>query len=97
MQIRAGEKFVCVAPAGGGMGPASRAPGGCATISPTGRVEEVAKCDYGVVLSAGIVDEAATARLRGEMVDCIHGTAIRPRAFAQPQSLGSEDLPGLYG
>jgi len=71
MQIRAGEKFVCVGPAGGGYGdPLARDPARVRDDIADGFVSaEVAKCDYGVVLSApGIVDEAATARLRGEMV-----------------------------
>src|SRR5712691_11123956 len=69
MQIRAGEKFVCVGPAGGGYGdPLARDPARVREDIADGFVStEAAKHDYGVVLSApGIVDEAATARLRSE-------------------------------
>src|SRR5216683_372760 len=69
MQIRAGERFVCVGPAGGGYGdPMVRDPARVHDDVADGLVlAEAAKEDYGVVLSAsGSVDEAATARLRGE-------------------------------
>src|SRR6202035_2108527 len=68
MQIRAGEKFICVGPAGGGFGdPLARDPARVREDITDGVVSaEAAKSAYGVVLSApGIVDEAATARLRG--------------------------------
>jgi N-methylhydantoinase B len=70
MQIRSGEKFVCLGPAGGGYGdPLARDPARVRDDVADGFVSsEAARSDYGVVLSApGIVDEAATARLRAEM------------------------------
>jgi N-methylhydantoinase B len=70
MQIRAGEKFVCVGPAGGGYGdPLARDPARVREDVADGFVSaEAAKHDYGVALTApGIVDEAATERLRREM------------------------------
>ena len=69
MQIRAGEKFVCVGPAGGGYGdPLARDPTRVRDDVADGLLSTAAaREDYGVVLSAtGPVDEAATARLRGE-------------------------------
>jgi N-methylhydantoinase B/oxoprolinase/acetone carboxylase alpha subunit len=71
MQIRAGAKFVCVGPAGGGYGdPLVRDPARVREDVADGFVSaEAAKSDYGVVLSApGSIDEAATACLRGEMI-----------------------------
>jgi N-methylhydantoinase B len=70
MQIRAGERFVCVGPAGGGYGdPLARDPARVREDVADGFVSvEAAKRDYGVALTAaGIVDEAATERLRREM------------------------------
>jgi N-methylhydantoinase B len=70
MQIRAGEKFVCLGPAGGGYGdPLARDPARVCDDVADGFVSaEAARSDYGVVLFApGIVDDAATARLRDEM------------------------------
>jgi N-methylhydantoinase B len=67
MQIRAGEKFVCVGPAGGGYGdPLARDPARVRDDVADGFLSpEAAKTDYGVMLTAsGIVDEAETARLR---------------------------------
>ena len=71
MQIRAGEKFVCIGPAGGGYGdPMTRDPARVHADVADGLVSATAaKQDYGVVLSAsGRVDEAATARRRGEIM-----------------------------
>jgi N-methylhydantoinase B len=70
MQIRAGERFVCVGPAGGGYGdPLARDPIRVCNDVADGFVSaDAAKRDYGVALTAaGIVDEAATERLRREM------------------------------
>ena len=71
MQIRAGEKFACVGPAGGGYGdPLARDPRRVREDVADGFVSvEAAKHGYGVALTAaGIVDEAATGRLRREMI-----------------------------
>ena len=71
MQIRAGERFACVGPAGGGSGdPLVRDPVRVREGVADGFVSvEAAKQDYGVALTAaGIVDEAATERLRREMI-----------------------------
>jgi N-methylhydantoinase B len=71
MQIRAGEKFVCIGPGGGGYGdPMARDPARVRDDVADGLVSaNVAKEDYGVVLSAsGIVDEDASAGLRAEML-----------------------------
>src|SRR5580704_7421520 len=70
MRIRAGERFVCVGPAGGGYGdPLARDPARVREDVADGFVSaEAAKQDYGVALTAaGIVDEAATERLRREI------------------------------
>src|ERR1700730_1449343 len=70
MRIRAGERFVCVGPAGGGFGdPLARDPARVREDVADGFVSaEAAKQDYGVALTAaGIVDEAATHRLRREI------------------------------
>jgi N-methylhydantoinase B len=67
MQIRAGERFVCVGPAGGGYGnPFARTPERVGHDVTDGLLSvEAARRDYGVVLtSPGSVDEAETARLR---------------------------------
>ncbi|HXO90972.1 MAG TPA: hydantoinase B/oxoprolinase family protein [Stellaceae bacterium] len=67
MQIRAGEKFVCVGPAGGGYGdPLARDPARVRDDVANGLLSAEAACrDYGVALTpAGIVDETETARLR---------------------------------
>jgi N-methylhydantoinase B len=67
MQIRAGERFVCVGPAGGGYGnPLARAPERVRHDVADGLLSvEAARRDYAVVLtSPGSVDEAETARLR---------------------------------
>lgn len=67
MQIRAGERFVCVGPAGGGYGnPLARTPERVLHDVADGLLSaEAARRDYGVVLtSPGPVDEAETARLR---------------------------------
>jgi N-methylhydantoinase B len=69
MQIRAGEKFTCIGPAGGGYGdPLLRDPARVRDDVADGLLSPAtAKADYGVVLGDdGVVDEAATARLRGE-------------------------------
>jgi N-methylhydantoinase B len=71
MQIRAGEKFVCIGPGGGGYGdPMARDPARVHDDVADGLVSaNAAKEDYGVVLSAsGIVDEDASAGLRAEML-----------------------------
>src|ERR1700720_4031574 len=70
MRIRAGERFACVGPAGGGYGdPLARNPARVREDVADGFVSvEAAKRDYGVALTAtGTVDEAATERLRREM------------------------------
>jgi N-methylhydantoinase B len=67
MQIRAGERFVCVRPAGGGYGnPLARTPERVRHDVADGLVSAEEACrDYAVVLtSPGSVDEAETARLR---------------------------------
>jgi N-methylhydantoinase B len=64
MRIRAGERFVCVGPAGGGYGdPLARDPARVREDVADGFVSvEAAKHDYGVALTAtGIVDEAASS------------------------------------
>ena len=71
MQIRAGEKFVCIGPGEGGYGdPMARDPARVHDDVADGLVSaNAAKEDYGVVLSAsGIVDEDASAGLRAEML-----------------------------
>jgi N-methylhydantoinase B len=70
MRVLAGERFACVGPAGGGYGdPLRRDPAAVAEDVADGFVSlEAAKNDYGVVLrGTGIVDQAATVRLRSEM------------------------------
>ena len=67
MQIRAGERFVCVGPAGGGYGnPLARTPERVRQDVADGLLSaERARRDYAVALtSSGSVDEAETARLR---------------------------------
>jgi len=69
MQIRAGERFVCVGPDGGGYGdPLVREPERvCDDVADGLLSTEKARRDYGVVLTpAGEVDAAQTARLRAE-------------------------------
>jgi N-methylhydantoinase B len=71
MQIRAGERFVCVGPAGGGYGnPFARTPERVRHDVADGFLSmEAARRDYGVVLtSPGPVDEAETARLRNTIL-----------------------------
>jgi N-methylhydantoinase B len=68
MQIRAGERFVCLGPAGGGYGnPLARPPERVRQDVADGLLSEAAaRRDYGVVLtSPDVVDAAETARLRG--------------------------------
>src|SRR5882672_8433476 len=67
MQIRAGERFTCIGPAGGGYGnPLARDPALVRGDVADGLLStEVAHRDYGVVLTpAGTIDEAETSRLR---------------------------------
>ncbi|HTZ36768.1 MAG TPA: hydantoinase B/oxoprolinase family protein [Stellaceae bacterium] len=67
MRVRAGERFVCVGPAGGGYGdPLNRDPARVLDDVADGLVSvATARDDYGVVLDlSGAVDEAATAALR---------------------------------
>jgi N-methylhydantoinase B len=67
MQIRAGERFVCIGPAGGGCGdPLARNPKRVREDIPDGLLSiEAARRDYRVVLTAvGAFDEAETRRLR---------------------------------
>ena len=69
MKIRAGERFVCVGPDGGGYGdPLARQPERvCDDVADGLLSTEVARRDYGVVLTpAGEIDAAQTARLRAE-------------------------------
>ena len=69
MQIRAGERFVCVGPDGGGYGdPLAREPERvCDDVADGLLSREAAGRDYGVVLTpAGAVDLVQTARLRAE-------------------------------
>ena len=71
MQIRAGERFVCVGPAGGGYGdPLARTPERVRRDVADGLLSvEGARRDYAVVLtSPGSVDEAETARLRNTIL-----------------------------
>jgi N-methylhydantoinase B/oxoprolinase/acetone carboxylase alpha subunit len=70
MQIRAGERFVCIGPAGGGYGdPLARDPGQVrADVADRVLAAEAARDQYGVALtSVGTLDEAETARLRTEI------------------------------
>jgi len=73
MRVSAGERFVCVGPAGGGYGdPLMRDPARVADDFLDGLVSAAAaKNDYGVVFAdeTGAVDEAATASLRCTMRD----------------------------
>src|SRR6202045_1461785 len=67
MRVRAGERFICVGPAGGGYGdPLLRDSALVRDDVADGFVSaEAARTDYGVVLTGpGAVDEAATASLR---------------------------------
>jgi N-methylhydantoinase B len=69
MQIRVGERFVCVGPDGGGYGdPLAREPERvCDDVADGLLSREAARRDYGVVLTpAGAVDLVQTARLRAE-------------------------------
>ena len=69
MQIRAGEKFVCVGPAGGGYGdPLLRDPAHVLDDVADGLVSrEAARDDYGVIFTmAGLLDDSATASLRAD-------------------------------
>jgi N-methylhydantoinase B len=68
MQIRTGERFVCVGPAGGGYGdPLARNPELVRQDVADGLLSATAaRRDYGVALiSPDTVDAAETARLRG--------------------------------
>ena len=67
MRVRKGERFACVGPAGGGYGdPLRRDPALVREDVADGFISvEAAKTDYGVVLTGGLVDEVATAHLRG--------------------------------
>ena len=70
MKIRAGERFVCVGPDGGGYGdPLAREPRRVRDDVAGGLLStEAARRDYGVVLTpAGEVDAPQTARLRAEI------------------------------
>jgi N-methylhydantoinase B len=69
MQIRTGEKFVCVGPAGGGYGdPLVRDPARvCEDVADGFVSADSARSDYGVMLTADGVDEAATVRLRAQI------------------------------
>lgn len=72
MQIRTGERFVCIGPAGGGYGdPLAREPARVRDDVADGLLPaEVARDEYGVVLtSTGVLCEPETARLRSEMID----------------------------
>jgi len=78
MQIRTGERFVCIGPAGGGYGdPLARDPVRVGDdVADCLLSTAVARHDYGVVLTpAGTVDEVETARLRAEML-ATRGTSI---------------------
>jgi N-methylhydantoinase B len=69
MRVKAGERFTCVGPAGGGYGdPLRRDPALVREDVADGFVSaEAARSDYGVVLTGDHVDEAATERLRDMM------------------------------
>jgi N-methylhydantoinase B len=72
MQIRAGERFVCIGPAGGGYGdPLAREPARVRDdIADRLLSPEVACQEYGVVVaSTEEVDKVVTARLRAEMAN----------------------------
>ncbi|HVH80538.1 MAG TPA: hydantoinase B/oxoprolinase family protein, partial [Stellaceae bacterium] len=67
MRVRAGDRFVCIGPAGGGYGnPLERDPARVVDDIADGLVSVgVAREEYGVVLTtSGALDEAATAGLR---------------------------------
>jgi N-methylhydantoinase B len=71
MQIRAGERFVCIGPAGGGYGdPLARDPARVRDDVADGLLSmELARLEYGVVLSpTAVLREEETARLRSEMI-----------------------------
>src|SRR5580692_4457851 len=70
MRVKAGDRFACIGPAGGGYGdPLRRDPALVREDVADGFVTvEAARNDYGVVLTGlGVVDAVATARLRDEM------------------------------
>ena len=72
MQIRAGERFVCIGPAGGGYGnPLAREPARVRDDVADGLLSvEVARREYGVVVtSTGALREEETARLRSEIIN----------------------------
>ena len=76
MQIRAGERFVCIGPAGGGYGdPLARDPARVRDDVTDGLLSmEVARHEYGVVLSpTDVLHEEETARLRSEMINARTG------------------------
>jgi len=78
MRVIAGERFVCVGPAGGGYGdPLRRDPAlVCGDVSDGLISAETAQKDYGVVLTAdGLVDDDATARLRSSVEEGRRGEA----------------------
>jgi len=89
MQIRAGERFVCVGPAGGGYGnPLARTPERVRRDVADGLLSaKEARRDYAVALTShGSVDEAETARLRDAMSYTAHrgrcslrGMRLRPQ------------------
>jgi N-methylhydantoinase B len=105
MQIRAGERFVCVGPAGGGYGdPFARKPERVGEDVADGLLaKEAARRDYGIVLTAGgAVDEAETAYLRAEMpgtrgasIGCSGGPHLG--AGRLQLSLGTADRPFRSG
>jgi N-methylhydantoinase B len=71
MPIRAGDKFVCVGPAGGGYGdPLARDPSRVRDDVVDGLISpEMAREDYGIAVGTnGKIDAPATARLRREMM-----------------------------
>jgi N-methylhydantoinase B len=71
MPIRAGDRFICVGPAGGGYGdPLARDPSRVRDDIADGLISaEMARDDYGIMLGAdGTIDEPATARLRRDMM-----------------------------
>jgi N-methylhydantoinase B len=72
MPTRAGDRFICVGPAGGGYGdPLARDPSRVRDDIIDGLISaEMAKDDYGIVLAAdGTIDQSATARLRRDMIN----------------------------
>jgi len=71
MPIRAGDRFICIGPAGGGYGdPLARDPSRVRDDIADGLISaEMARDDYGIMLGAdGTIDEPATARLRHDMM-----------------------------